>query len=66
MNNLASSLVKIAALAGGAVLGAVLEYVIEKRLSERMETISEHDRTRYERGLAPIRVQQQQPQNEKE
>lgn len=54
MVNIASTLVKLAALAGGAVLGALLARWFEKELTERAEEQSERDKTRYAQGLPPI------------
>lgn len=62
MNNLASSLIKIMALAGGAIIGALLTRWLEETLSERERAQSEHDRTRYERGLSPIERVEIQPE----
>ena len=59
MNNLASSLLKLAALLGGAVLGALLGRWFDKVLTERLEEQSEFDRTRYAQGLTPISQQQE-------
>jgi len=59
MNNLASSLLKPAALLGGAILGTLLGRWFDKVLTERVEKQSEFDRTRYAQGLAPISQQQE-------
>jgi hypothetical protein len=59
MNNLASSLLKLAALLGGAILGTLLGRWFDKVLTERVEKQSEFDRTRYAQGLAPISQQQE-------
>lgn len=59
MNNLASSLLKLTALLGGAILGTLLSRWFEKVLTERVNEQSEFDRTRYARGLAPISQQQE-------
>jgi hypothetical protein len=59
MNNLASSLLKLTALLGGATLGALLGRWFDKVLSERVKKQSESDRTRYAQGLAPISQQQE-------
>lgn len=55
MRDTTSSLLKMAALVGGAVLGTILARVVDKILSEQMQTRSEYDRTRYEQGLGPIK-----------
>ena len=54
MNNLASSLIKLTALAGGAVIGGLLARWLDEVVTTRTEERSEHDRTRYEQGLSPI------------
>jgi hypothetical protein len=59
MNNVTSTLLKLLALLGGAVLGSLLTRLLDKVLTERAEEHSEHDRTRYARGLAPISPKQQ-------
>ncbi len=53
------SLAKLIALAGGAVLGTLLARWVDKVLTERAQEQSEHDRTRYAQGLAPIQQKQQ-------
>ena len=59
MNNVTSTLLKLLALLGGAVLGTLLSRLLDKVRTERPEEQSEHDRTRYARGLAPISPKQQ-------
>lgn len=59
MNSLASSLLKLTALLGGATLAALLGRWFEKVLTERVKKQSEFDRTRYAQGLAPISQQQE-------
>ena len=59
MNNLASTLLKLAALLGGATLGTLLGRWFDKVLTERVKKQSESDRTRYAQGLAPISQQQE-------
>ena len=54
MNNLATSLVKLAVLAGGAVIGTLVARWLEESLTTRAEERSEHDKTRYAQGLAPL------------
>jgi hypothetical protein len=62
MNNLGSTLAKIAALLGGAVAGALLAEWFDKQLSSQAQTRSEHDRTRYEQGLTPLTPQPSSPE----
>ena len=54
MNNLATSLVKLAVLAGGAVIGTLVARWLEESLTTRAKERSEHDKTRYAQGLAPL------------
>lgn len=54
MNNFASSLIKLTALAGGAVIGSLLARWLDEVVTTRAEERSEHDKTRYAQGLAPI------------
>jgi len=58
MNNLASTLIKLTALAGGAVIGNLLARWLDQAVTTRAEERSEHDRTRYARGLAPKQSEQ--------
>jgi hypothetical protein len=58
MNNLASTLIKLTALAGGAVIGSLLARWLDQVVTTRAEERSEHDRTRYARGLSPIQPEQ--------
>jgi hypothetical protein len=59
MNNLASTILKLTALLGGATLGALLGHWFDQVLTERVKKQSESDRTRYAQGLAPISLQQE-------
>ncbi|HJT57499.1 MAG TPA: hypothetical protein VJ761_13445 [Ktedonobacteraceae bacterium] len=54
MNNFASTLIKLTALAGGAVLGGLLARWLDEVVTTRTEERSEHDRTRYAQGLSAI------------
>ena len=58
MNNLASMLIKLTALAGGAVIGSLLARWLDEVVTTHAEERSEHDRTRYARGLAPVQSEQ--------
>lgn len=55
MRDTTSSLLKMAALVGGAVLGTILARVVDKMLSEQIQARSAYDRSRYEQGLGPMR-----------
>ena len=54
MNNAVTAIAKVAALAGGAVIGALLARWCDELLSARMQDKSEYDKTRYAQGLAPL------------
>lgn len=54
MNNFATSLLKVVALAGGAVIGTLIARWMEEAISSRAEERSEQDKTRYAQGLAPL------------
>ncbi len=54
MNNIASSVVKMVALTGGAVLGTILARWLDRIVTEQAEARSERDKMRYSQGLAPI------------
>ncbi len=58
MNNLASSLIKLIALTGGAVIGSLLARWLDEVVTTRAEERSERDRTRYAQGLSPIQPEQ--------
>ncbi|HLI87484.1 MAG TPA: hypothetical protein VKV37_02270 [Ktedonobacteraceae bacterium] len=57
MGSFSILLVKAAALAGGAILGALLARWCDEMLAAQAQARSEYDRTRYEQGLAPIAPQ---------
>jgi hypothetical protein len=59
MNNLTSSLIKLIALTGGAVIGSLLARWLDEVATSRAEERSERDRTRYAQGLSPIQSEQQ-------
>ena len=62
MSNLGSALVKLVALAGGAIAGALLSRWYDEVMTERAERTeerSERDKTRYAQGLSPIGEQKQ-------
>lgn len=50
-NNLQATLIKLTALAGGAVLGAILDFWIEETLAQRSHERSLRDKERYGQGL---------------
>jgi hypothetical protein len=58
MNNVAATLLKLTALAGGAVIGSLIARWLDEAVTTRAEERSEHDRTRYAQGLSPIQPEQ--------
>lgn len=56
-NNTATSLLRVAALAGGAVLGALLARWVDDMLSTRVQEQAEYDKARYAQGLTPVSFQ---------
>ncbi|MBO0777746.1 MAG: hypothetical protein J2P37_02860 [Ktedonobacteraceae bacterium] len=54
MNNTVAILARIAALAGGALLGALLSRWVDNQMSMRFQEQSEYDRNRYAQGLSPV------------
>lgn len=54
MNNFGTILVRLTALAGGAIIGAILSRMYDEALTKRAEERSVQDKTRYAQGLAPI------------
>ena len=54
MNNFATSLLKLAVLAGGAVIGTLVARWMEETITARAEERSEHDKMRYAQGLGPL------------
>ena len=55
MSNVATALVRIAMLAGGAAVGALLARVADQWLvSHSQEQSEDHHKTRYAQGLGPL------------
>lgn len=59
MDKPTSTLLKLTALVGGAVLGTLLGRWFDTILTKRIEEQSERDRTHYARGLTPISQKQE-------
>jgi hypothetical protein len=57
MSNIGSTIVKVAALAGGAVAGAILANLLDKFISAQLQERSDHDKSRYAQGLTPVTSQ---------
>ena len=53
LNNLGTTLVKVVALAGGAVIGVLLGRWCDDLLAAQAEKRSDYDKTRYAQGLGP-------------
>ena len=54
MNNFGITLLKIVALAGGAVAGALLSRWVDEALQSHTDVHSEYHKTRYAQGLTPV------------
>ena len=57
MNNAATALLRIAALAGGAVIGALLARLVDEYMASQSQEQTDHDKLRYAQGLSPITSQ---------
>ncbi len=58
MDEFGTALVKVMALAGGAVLGALMARWLEEKISEQSAKGFDYDKSRYAQGLAPLPAQQ--------
>ena len=54
MNNAAAALMRIAVLAGGAVMGALLARWVDDLVSSQSQHRSDYDKSRYAQGLSPV------------
>lgn len=54
MNNAAIALLRIAALAGGAVIGALLARLVDEYMASQSQEQTDDDKLRYAQGLSPI------------
>jgi hypothetical protein len=54
MSNIGSAITKVAALAGGAIMGAFLANLLDKFISSQLQESPDYDKNRYAQGLAPI------------
>lgn len=57
MNNAATALMRIAVLAGGAAMGALLARWVDDIVSTQSQQKSDYDKARYSQGLSPISPQ---------
>lgn len=54
MNNAAAALMRIAVLAGGAVMGALLARWVDDLVANQSQHRSDYDKSRYGQGLSPV------------
>ena len=54
MNNAATALLRIAALASGAVIGALLARLVDEYMASQSQEQTDEDTLRYTQGLSPI------------
>jgi hypothetical protein len=54
MSKWSSTLIKLAMLLSGGLIGALLARWYDEKMSEQAQQRSEQDRTRYEQGLTPM------------
>jgi hypothetical protein len=54
MHNLGIALLKIVALAGGAVAGAIISRWVDEALQARADERPDYHKTRYAQGLTPV------------
>jgi len=54
MNNAAAALMRIAVLAGGAVMGALLARWVDDLVASQSQHRSDYDKSRYAQGLSPV------------
>ena len=54
MNNAATALMRIAVLAGGAAMGALLARWVDDIVSTQSQQKSDYDKARYSQGLSPF------------
>ena len=63
MNNAATALLRIAALAGGAVIGAFLARWVDEFMASQSQEQVDSDKLRYAQGLAPLAPQSAETSN---
>ena len=57
MGRFGTTLLKVAVLTGGAILGAIVGRFVDEAMVKRSAEQAEYDRTRYEQGLGPVSLQ---------
>ena len=65
MGNIGSTLAKVTALAGGALMGVILANLLDKFISSQIQEQPDYDKSRYAQGLTPV-MPQQQPSSEEQ
>lgn len=63
MNN-PGTILKVVALAGGAILGALLSRWVDELLAKQAQAQTDYDKERYAQGLGPISSQQSEERHE--
>jgi len=56
-NNIGSTITKVAALAGGAIVGTILANLLDKLISAQIQEHPDYDKGRYAQGLTPVMLQ---------
>ena len=59
--SIGATIAKMAALTGGAIIGAILINWWDKTLSEHAQKQADYDKSRYAQGLSPLDSQPAQP-----
>ena len=57
MSNIGSTIAKVAALTGGAIMGAFLANLLDKFISSQIQERPDYEKSRYAQGLTPITSQ---------
>jgi len=57
MSNIGSTITKVAALAGGAIVGTILANLLDKLISAQLQEHTDYDKSRYAQGLTPVTLQ---------
>jgi hypothetical protein len=59
--SIGATIAKVAALTGGAIVGAILINWWDKTISEYAQKQSDYDKSRYSQGLSPVESPRPQP-----
>jgi hypothetical protein len=57
MSNIGSTITKVAALAGGAIVGTILANLLDKLISAQFQEHPDYDKSRYAQGLTAVTPQ---------